>query len=81
MRSQCGTSIPEVKKTDNVTVRKTGIGWTFYSFFGIPMICFGMAFGFVGSISEFGIKLGKLFYYFPARKHFKHYKDIKVSLF
>ena len=113
INKQCGTSIPEVKKIDNVTVRKTGIGWTFYSFLGIPMICIGMAFGFVGSISEFGIKLGnefweyyinyllspanifgllgfgctvigfglKLFYYFPARKHFKHYKDIKVSLF
>lgn len=114
LNEKCGINIPDIQKEDNEVVRKTGIGRIFYSYFGIPLICSGIIFGFIGSISEFGINWGmdfwryyvsyllspingfgllgvgclvigfvlKLYYYFPAKKHFAKYKDIiKVTLF
>ena len=72
VNEKCKTNIPQISKEDNIVVRNTGRGWTFYAWGGLPLFFMSIFVGVIGAIDAYevgqeSLKLGKDFVFWMFR--------------
>ena len=72
VNKKCETNIPQISKEDNIVVRNTGRGWTFYAWGGLPLFFMSIFVGVIGTIDAYevgqeSLKLGRDFVFWMFR--------------